>query len=173
MVDYLIAIGSNLPTQVHAEPLAVCLAAVAALEQAGLTLVARSSWYRTAPVPISDQPWFVNGVVRARSGLDPTALLALLHDIEAAFGRIRRVRWEARVLDLDLIDALGGVPSAPGQGVEPRAGAPLLPHPRAAERAFVLLPLRDVAPNWVHPVTGRTLADLIAALPPEQSIARV
>jgi 2-amino-4-hydroxy-6-hydroxymethyldihydropteridine diphosphokinase len=173
MVDYLIAIGSNLPTQVHAEPLAVCLAAVAALEQAGLSIVAQSCWYRTAPVPISDQPWFVNGVVRAQSSLDPTGVLALLHEIEAEFGRVRRVRWEARVLDLDLIDVLGVVPAGAGQALAPRGGAPIVPHPRAAERAFVLLPLRDVAPNWVHPVTGRTLAELIAALPPEQSIARV
>jgi 2-amino-4-hydroxy-6-hydroxymethyldihydropteridine diphosphokinase len=87
---------------------------------------------------------------------NPAALLALLHRIEASFGRSRAVRNEARVLDLDLLAWNDRV----------SATDPLLPHPRLHERAFVLLPLRDVAPAWRHPVSGKSVTDMIADLPP-------
>jgi 2-amino-4-hydroxy-6-hydroxymethyldihydropteridine diphosphokinase len=86
-------------------------------------------------------------VAAVSTGLDAAALLALLHRVETRFGRTRRARNEPRTLDLDLLDYDGLV----------RSEAPILPHPRLAERAFVLLPLRDVAPAWRHPVSGRTL----------------
>lgn len=126
----------------------------------GIRSAATSLFYETAPVPVSDQPWFVNAVAAVETDLDAASLLAVLHQVEQEFGRVRRERNEARVLDLDLIDYKGMV----------SAGSPLLPHPRMAERAFVLLPLRDVAPGWRHPVSGRTVDDLIAALPPDQAI---
>ncbi len=156
----LVALGSNLAGAGLPGPRAVCEAALAALAAEGLTVAARSRWYETAPVPASDQPWFVNGVARVESRLDPAGILALLHAIEARFGRTRRVLNEARVLDLDLL--------AHGDAV--RTQAPVLPHPRLHERAFVLLPLADVAPGWRHPVTGQDVAAMIAALPPGQSI---
>lgn len=160
MTDYLIAVGSNLPTSRHATPLAVCEAAVEAIGAAGFCIVAQSRWFRTAPVPLSDQPWFVNGVLRVHSLLAPAQMLDTLHKIETAFGRIRRIRWEARVLDLDLIAADDLV----------QEGPPILPHPRMGQRAFVLLPLHDVAPDWVHPVTGQAVTTLIAELPAGQGI---
>lgn len=154
----VVAIGANLPAAGYETPLATCEAAVARLaEDADIRVTGRSRWYESEPVPTSDQPWFVNGAVAVETDLIAEVLLARLHEIEDSFGRVRRVRNEARPLDLDLIDYRGQI----------RVGAmaPTLPHPRAAERAFVLLPLRDLNPDWRHPVTGEGIVDLIAALP--------
>lgn len=154
----LVAIGSNLAGAGHASPRAVCEAALAALDAAGLRVVRRSRWYRTAPVPVSDQPWFVNGVARLETGLDPATVLDILHGIESRFGRARVAVNEARVLDLDLL----------AHGDHVRAERPVLPHPRLHLRAFVLLPLAEVAPGWRHPLDGRTVEAMIASLPPGQ-----
>lgn len=156
----LIGLGSNLPGG-HGSPWQTCEAALAALVAEGLRIVRRSRWYESAPVPASDQPWYVNGVVAVETALAPAALLALLHRVEAAFGRERRVRNEARVLDLDLL--------AYGDIVRDGPAPPLLPHPRLAERAFVLLPLAEVAPDWVDPRSGRSVEALAAALPAGQT----
>lgn len=155
----LIGLGANEPSVVG-PPQATLEAALAMLAAEGVAIAAQSRWYRSAPVPPSDQPWFVNGVVAVTTRLDPAGLLALLHRTEAHFGRRRRQRDEARPIDLDLLayDDLVW-----GEGRTPR-----LPHPRLHQRAFVLLPLRDVAPNWRHPDLGQSVAALIAALPPEQ-----
>ena len=128
----------------------------------GLKLVARSSWWESAPVPVSDQPWYVNGVAEIATDLDPVALLGALHAIEAEFGRVRSVPNAPRVLDLDLL--------AYGSTVRTGPEAPLLPHPRLAERAFVLKPLAQVGPDWRHPVSGRSLSEMLAALPPGQIV---
>ena len=122
------------------------------LQASGVGVQARSRWYRSAPVPPSDQPWFVNAVASLETGLSPAELLAKLHEIEAAFGRTRLGRNEARVLDLDLLAYHGRV-SAPGE-------SPVLPHPRLAERAFVVLPLAELAPGWQHPVSGLSASQL-------------
>ncbi len=157
----LIGIGSNLTGGRFRSPLDVCDAALAELERRGCLIRRRSRWYESAPVPASDQPWFVNGVVEIATSLTPAQLLALLHEIETSFGRVRRARNEARVIDLDLL-AYGDLVSE---------GPPVLPHPRLAERAFVLLPLAEIAPGWVHPAAGKTVSELIEALPRDQ-IAR-
>ncbi|MCA0199948.1 MAG: 2-amino-4-hydroxy-6-hydroxymethyldihydropteridine diphosphokinase [Proteobacteria bacterium] len=157
----LIGVGANLPSDAGS-PLQTCEAALVHLGRLGVVVAARSPWYETAPVPVSDQPWFVNAVVRAETALSPAGLLAALHLTEAAFGRLRTVTNAARTLDLDLL-AYGDVI---------RTGeAPLLPHPRLHERAFVLFPLRDLAPGWRHPVLGETAENLAARLP-EQGIRR-
>ena len=148
----LIAIGANLPDALGRPPAVTCSAAVVALsELPGLRLEAVSRWYATAPVPASDQPDFVNGIARLSGTAAPEWLLARLHAIEAAVGRVRSVADAARPLDLDLI-AMGGLM---------RDAAPILPHPRAHLRRFVLEPLCDVAPDWVHPRLRRTAADLL------------
>jgi 2-amino-4-hydroxy-6-hydroxymethyldihydropteridine diphosphokinase len=121
-----------------------------------MQLVARSRWYRSAAVPPSGQPDYVNGTVRLAGDVEPSSLLARLHAIEAEAGRVRTVRDAARILDLDLL-AMDDVIMT---------GPPVLPHPRLHERAFVLLPLLDIAPGWVHPRLGQRAADMAAALQP-------
>lgn len=158
--DILIGLGSNLALPGIGQPRAVLEAALAALAERGIAVRARSRWYESAPVPISDQPWFVNGVALLDTGLPPDRLLAELHAVERAFGRQRRVVNEARPLDLDLL--------AYGDRVADGPQPPVLPHPRLAQRAFVLLPLAELRPHWRHPATGVGIDDLIAALPADQ-----
>ena len=158
----LIAIGANLPGRDGSSPLATCRAAAEALRGLpGLRLAAVSKWYRSAPVPPSGQPDYVNGVVRLEGAADPAALLAYLQAIETRAGRLRGLANAARTLDLDIIDLNGCVRDAPD---------PVLPHPRAHLRGFVLLPLADVAPEWVHPRLGAGVAELLAALPPQDVV---
>ncbi|WP_258549047.1 2-amino-4-hydroxy-6-hydroxymethyldihydropteridine diphosphokinase [Thalassospira profundimaris] len=162
----LIAVGANLPTERFGPPAQAVQAAVEALgDLAGLAVADVSSFYETAPVPISDQPWYVNAIVRVETTLPPHDLLAHLHEIEAGFGRVRIMRNEARVLDLDLV-AYGRVQVRDDGGL-------VVPHPRLQDRAFVLLPLRDVAPDWVHPVLNKTVIELIDELPDGQEIRRI
>lgn len=161
----LVALGANLPSVAYGPPRETLEAVLRLLEAAGLEVLARSPWYASAPVPPADQPPYVNGVVRLGSELDPGALLTRLHAIEAEVGRVRGLANAARPVDLDLLDYEGRV-SAPGAW-------PVLPHPRLRQRAFVLLPLADVAPAWRHPAGGQSLAELMAALPPDQSCRRL
>lgn len=125
----------------------------------GMAILRRSSWWQSGPQPASDQPDFINGVVEIETALSPVDLLAALHRVESACGRVRQQRWEARVLDLDLIDYRRRQQAGQGSG-------PDLPHPRLAERLFVLLPLQEIAPDWRHPVSGAALQDLITAAHP-------
>lgn len=119
----------------------------------------RSGIYRTAPVGGPEgQPDYLNAVVALlpNTELDePTALLAALHRIEDELGRTRRIRWEARVLDLDLIAVGDSVRDGPDV---------VLPHPAVMERPFVLVPLLDVAPDWRNPRDGRRAAAVVAEL---------
>jgi 2-amino-4-hydroxy-6-hydroxymethyldihydropteridine diphosphokinase len=157
----LIAIGANLPGPYGRAPIETCRRAVTLLGLLpGLRLCGVSRWYLTAPVPRSDQADYVNGVASLQVApgvrIDPAALLAELMAIETTCGRRRGEANAARTLDLDIINIDGFVRSAPD---------PILPHPRAHERVFVLVPLIDVAPTWVHPVLGLTAARLLAGLP--------
>lgn len=158
----LIAIGANLPGPDGAPALETCRRAAAALDaMPGLRLRALSRWFATMPVPPTPGvPDYINGVALLvpRPGAaepDPAGLLAALQGIEAAFGRVRPYPNAPRTLDLDLLDLGGLVRAGPD---------PLLPHPRLQERGFVLAPLCDIAPGWVHPVLRRTAADLLAGL---------
>ena len=160
----LIAIGANLPRFNGAAPLETGRQAVAELTLLpDLRLIAQSRWYETAPIPPSGQNLYVNAVVRLAvepgASVDPAVLLARLMQIEADHGRVRGEANAARTLDLDIIAIGDMVRTAPD---------PILPHPRAHERAFVLMPLHDVAPGWVHPVFGETVETLIARLSPQQ-----
>ena len=163
----LIAIGGNLATADGVPPLEVCRRAATALDaMPGIRLRGLSAWYSTAPIPPSDQPRFVNAVAHlvvegGAAEPDPARLLGALQAIELRAGRARGAINAARTLDLDIIAMGEG-----GQTV--RAGPdPILPHPRAHERGFVLTPLGEVAPGWVHPVLRMGVAALVAALPPQ------
>ena len=165
----LIAIGGNLTAPDGRTPYQVCNDAVDMLSRLpGLVLVSRSRLYRSTPVPRSEQPDYVNGVVRLEAAPgqpepEPAALLTALQAIEASQGRTRSGPNAARTLDLDIVamgDAAGGL-------VRDRPD-PILPHPRAHLRAFVLLPLRDVAAEWVHPRLGIGIDRLLAGVPEDE-----
>jgi 2-amino-4-hydroxy-6-hydroxymethyldihydropteridine diphosphokinase len=153
----LIGLGANLPSPCHGPPMATLEAALLALAQRGVRILRRSGWWESAPVPASDQPWFVNGVTEIATELGPEELLALLHSVESSFGRIRSVPNAPRILDLDLL-AYGGL-------LRPGPKPPILPHPRVAERGFVLRPLAQIRPGWRHPATGLLVEVLIGRLP--------
>jgi 2-amino-4-hydroxy-6-hydroxymethyldihydropteridine diphosphokinase len=156
----LIGLGANLPS-VAGPPAATLEAALRALDGADIGILRRSRWYRTAPVPAAaDQPWYVNGVAALATRLGPVELLGRLQAVEARFGRRRAHRNAARTLDLDLLDHDGKL----------REEAPLLPHPRLHQRLFVLRPLVEIAPDWRHPVSGASPAELIAGLPGGQLV---
>jgi 2-amino-4-hydroxy-6-hydroxymethyldihydropteridine diphosphokinase len=160
-----IGAGANLPHERYGAPRETLEAALAALGRRGVRTVQVSPWYRTAPVPASDQPWYVNAVAEVASDLSADALLAALHAVEADFGRARTVPNAARPIDLDLLDFHGEIAAGgPGRAT--------LPHPRMSDRAFVLLPLADLAPDWRHPVSGLSVRSLIEALPSDQLAVR-
>lgn len=149
----LIALGANLPSAAG-PPAATLEAATARLEKLGVKILARSHLYETPSWPDPGQPAFVNAVAVVETTLQPVELLALLHGVETAFGRMRSAPNAARTLDIDLLDYDGRVMSE----------GPILPHPRMATRSFVLVPLAEVAPGWRHPLTGQGAGELLAGL---------
>jgi 2-amino-4-hydroxy-6-hydroxymethyldihydropteridine diphosphokinase len=142
-----IALGSNL-----GDSLTILQDALKLLtETPGVTLQAQSSWYQTAPVG-PPQPDYINGCAVLEAQLTPQELLETLQNIEAQFGRVRQERWGPRTLDLDFLlfdDLILETPTLQ------------LPHPRMTERAFVLVPLAEIAPDWIEPVSGKAIAQLV------------
>ena len=158
----LIGIGSNLAARGHRSPHETAVAAVLQMPTVGITVLRLSRWYRSEPVPPSDQPWYVNAVAAVATELDPAALLAAMIAFEARFGRRRFLPNAARTLDLDLLDYDGRQCQTPP--------ALVLPHPRLHERRFVLAPLAEVAPHWRHPRLGLSAQEMLARLTPGQPV---
>ncbi|SEN73774.1 2-amino-4-hydroxy-6-hydroxymethyldihydropteridinediphosphokinase [Pseudorhodobacter antarcticus] len=176
-----VALGANLPsdlgslrhTPAHTLPMA--LASLGAL---GLHLHATSRFYATPCFPAGAGPDYVNAAaaLTADPDLSPADILARLHQVEAAYGRTRSTRWAGRSLDLDLL-AIGDAVLPDAKTHRHWCDLPLadqarlapdqliLPHPRIADRAFVLVPLCDIAPDWHHPVTGHSVRTMRDALP--------
>lgn len=145
------ALGSNLPGPYTSRE-ALLEAALAALPDVGLTVVARSTWWTSAAWPDPAGPEYLNGVAIVTTDLSPTDTLAALHGVEERFGRARGAANAPRTLDLDLI--------AHGRTV--LDGDLVVPHPRAHDRLFVMGPLAELASAWVHPVSGEPAFRLAA-----------
>ena len=160
-----IGIGSNIAAEGFPSPKATIDAALEVFADFGVNVIETSKWYKTSPVPISAQPWFVNGVLRVETNLEPVDCLLRLHRIEAVFERTRSVRNASRTLDLDLLDYDGLVANLQNKLI--------LPHPRLNERAFVLWPLSDICPDWISPKNGIKINELIQKLPSNQIIKRL
>jgi len=148
----IVALGSNLKGE-WASSMSVLEAAKARFTAIGLKILKCSSFWRSAAWPDATQPDYINAVALVETCLRPDALLSALHRLEAGFGRVLLAANAPRVLDLDLI--------AYGRTVRTDA-PPILPHPRAAERRFVMGPLAEIAPAWRHPISGER-ADVLAA----------
>ena len=146
----VVALGSNLKGDYPSRE-ALLDAAVKRIADAVGPVRARSSWWENAAWPQGSGPDFLNGVIIVATAMEPRSLLEALHAIERDFGRERSERNAARTLDLDLI--------AYGRRVDP-VGQPILPHPRAAERSFVMGPLAEIAPGWRHPLRMLTAVEL-------------
>lgn len=158
-IAYL-GLGSNL-----GDSLSLMRRARQAVQQSpGIQRTAASALYRTAPVGgPPDQPDYLNGVIEIVTSLDPDTLLLCCQAIETLYGRERQTRWAARTLDIDLL-------LYEEQIID--SDTLQLPHPRMAERGFVLRPLCDLAPDLVHPQLGRSMADLLAKISPLEGVHR-
>ncbi len=173
-----IALGANLDFDGHG-PSKTLAMAIEALAKSEVEIRAVSRFFQTPCFPVNAGPDYVNAAISVHWTGSPQALLNILHAIEAQFGRARLQRWGMRTLDLDLL-ALGDLICPDITGFQDWLNMPvesqmqhapdhlILPHPRLQDRAFVLVPLCDVAPDWVHPVLGRTIRQMLEQVPTAQ-----
>ncbi len=153
-----IGIGSNMDN-----PLEQCRKAIGLIAASpDLTLSKTSSFYKTEPVGITDQGWFVNAVVSAETTLSPTDVLKTLLGIERQMGRTRQLKWGPRVIDLDLLFYDDSILEYPGLKV---------PHPEIQNRRFILAPMDEIAGGLIHPLLKKSINKLLAELPANPTVS--
>ncbi|MGD0189190.1 MAG: 2-amino-4-hydroxy-6-hydroxymethyldihydropteridine diphosphokinase [Rhizomicrobium sp.] len=150
----VIGLGGNLTSPIGPPEITIP-ASLKELARHGIGIVATSSLYATRAWPDPRDPAFINAVAHIETGLPPEQLMLVFQTVEAEFGRVRNRANAPRTLDLDLLDYDGQV----------RNANPILPHPRMETRGFVLVPLAEIAPRWISPASGKSVRELIAALP--------
>ena len=151
----IVAIGGNLHSKNGLHPVEICQEAIKSLKSMSIIVEKQSSWYRSDPVPKSDQPKFFNSVLVASTTLNELDVLNSLHVIEKKFGRIRKNINEARIIDLDLIDYSSKIYD--NKDI-------ILPHPRAHLRRFVMEPLNEIDKYWIHPILKISVAEILNQL---------
>jgi 2-amino-4-hydroxy-6-hydroxymethyldihydropteridine diphosphokinase len=151
MVSVYLSLGSNMGDRA-----AQIARALEELGKHAVRVTRRSSLYETEPVELRDQPWFLNLAVEAETDLRPAELLAAAREIERSLGRERRVPKGPRVIDIDILFYDDVVIRTPELEI---------PHPRISARRFVLAPLAEIAPNLLHPLRKKTVAELLTETP--------
>ena len=151
----IVGIGGNLFSKEGLHPVQICQEAIKLLKPMSIIVEKQSSWYRSDPIPKSDQPKFFNSVLVASTTLNQLDVLNSLHVIEKKFGRIRKNINEARIIDLDLIDYSSKIH---------KSNDIILPHPRAHLRRFVMQPLYEIEKNWIHPILKTSVAEILEQL---------
>ncbi|GJL96618.1 MAG: 7,8-dihydro-6-hydroxymethylpterin-pyrophosphokina se [Hyphobacterium sp.] len=149
-----IALGANLPFEARS-PQATLSRALQLMPSRGVEVVCVSSFWMSPAWPDPEKPDYVNAVAQIATNKTPLELLETLLSIESSFGRRRNERWDSRTIDLDLLDF---------NRVTLTHARLTLPHPRLCDRAFVLLPLAEIASDWQHPVSGQSVSALVNAL---------
>lgn len=174
----VLALGGNQPSDVGSPAITlICAVTKLCAEHAVIRSVSR--FYATPCFPAGTGPDYVNAVICVDSTLNAPELLRHLHDVENFFGRARTQRWGMRTLDLDVLAIEQTVlPDfatqrrwqnlLPADQIETTPDQLILPHPRLQDRAFVLVPMVDVAPDWMHPVLHKTALELLGELPQEE-----
>lgn len=152
-----IGIGSNV-----ADPVANCMKSIGRISQfSHIRITKRSSLYRTEPVGLREQEWFVNGVIEIKTKYTATTLLKVLQQMENDMGRIRKERWGPRTIDLDILFY--------GQEVIKEKDLSV-PHPELHKRRFVLIPMYEIAPYVIHPAFGISIKGLLSRLQDESRV---
>ena len=156
-----IGIGSNL-----GDPYENCIRAVEIIrEHPFCEIESLSPFYRTAPVGVEGENWFINAVLSINTSLSSAQLIDMLLEIEIKMGRVRSgIRWESRIIDLDILLIGNEIINDKNLTV---------PHPRMHTRRFVMAPLVDIAPELVHPVQGKSMADILNEIPLEEQEIRL
>lgn len=159
----LVGIGSNLCSKKYGKPVDNCKEAIEVLKKE-MIIESLSPWYQSEPLPVSNQPWYINGVLKVKTSLNPNNLLKTLLKIENSFGRTRKKKNESRVIDLDLLTYNDLVIDSK---------LLVIPHARMHIRRFVLDPLIDIAPEWVHPILKIKATELRKKIKDQQNIKKL